>query len=254
MNLRPRFTLSAIVDTTPAGWHLQIPAGKGGGYRLAQVDNYSVLSRRHFPCIPPVSLNLVARSSSPNPPGTWGFGFWNDPFAFSAGLKGQAFRLPSLPNACWFFYASPENHLSFHNQNPGSGFLAQTFKSAHLPAIFLLPGLVTLPLLYAKPVSRWLRNLVGKFILEDSRLLDVDPTQWHAYNLLWEQHAVTFSIDGKIVYFTPVSPAEPLGVVIWIDNQFAAWTPGGKIRMGTLPNEKSEWLEIQHVEIKSLAT
>jgi hypothetical protein len=185
-----------------------------------------------------------------NIPGTWGFGFWNDPFAFSLGLKGMARRLPALPNACWFFNASPENHISFNDQFAGSGFLAQTFRSPKIPSLMLLPGMIGAPLLLIKMFSKRLRSLAGRIINEDSILLHVNPTQWHAYKLSWQAKEVIFSIDNSVVFHSPVSPLGPLGIVIWVDNQYAAWSPAGKLGMGTLKQVTSSWIDIEKVEIK----
>jgi hypothetical protein len=39
-----------------------------------------------------------------------------------------------------------------------------------------------------------------------------------------------------------------LGVIIWIDNQFAAFTPEGKISAGVLESGE-EWLEVEEIVI-----
>jgi len=36
-----------------------------------------------------------------------------------------------------------------------------------------------------------------------------------------------------------------LGIVIWIDNQYAAWSPDGKLRYGMCENRDPAWLEIK---------
>lgn len=249
--LRPRFTPHANTEQTSTGWRLQILAGDGGYYRLAQLDNYAALNRRGFPVTIPASLSLLCRSSSASLLGTWGFGLWNDPFTFSLGLQGMAWRLPILPNACWFFNASSENHLSFHDHLPGSGFMAQTFRSPRVPSILLMPEILGVPLLYVKTLSKWLRAISGKIIAEDSLLLDVDTTQWHAYSLSWDANSVIFSIDHSAVFHSSISPRGPLGLVIWIDNQYAAWTPAGKISMGTIQQKSPAWIEVEQVELKT---
>ena len=43
---------------------------------------------------------------------------------------------------------------------------------------------------------------------------------------------VTFEVDGVTVLQTPLSPRPPLAAVIWIDNQYAAFTPQGRDRIG----------------------
>ena len=248
--LLPRFSPQASVTPIPAGWRLQIPAGAAQTYRLAQLDDYARLARRHFVHTPGVRLSLRCRASHQALPGTWGFGLWNDPFAFSLGLQGMAQRLPALPNACWFFHASAENHLSFQPNLPGSGFLAHSFRSPRLPTALLAPGALALPLLFSRRLSIWLRKLAGKIIHEDSRLLELDVTQWHTYTLDWQAAQVAFGVDGANVLETTVSPRAPLGLVIWIDNQYAAWRPDGALGMGTLANSQPAWLEIEQLEMK----
>ncbi|HEY3310053.1 MAG TPA: hypothetical protein VGK00_00300 [Anaerolineales bacterium] len=249
--LRAHATRGAIVEQTAAGWRLQIPGGAGGQYRLAQLDNYAGLKRKLFPNYYPAELNLACRASASELPGTWGFGFWNDPFAFSMGLRGMARRLPALPNACWFFNASAENHLSFHDGFAGNGFLTQCFRGVNLPTRVLLPGAIGAPLLWVRIVSKLARKFIGKLIAEQSRTLDLDVTTWHDYHLSWEKDVVSFGMDGTEIFRSTVSPQGPLGVVIWIDNQYAAWTPRGKIGMGTLAQAAPAWIEVKKVELKT---
>lgn len=248
--LRPRFSPQALVKQTANGWRLQIPAGASGVYRLAQLDDYASLPRSRFPCSEPAHFSLRCRASDQHLSGTWGFGLWNDPFAFSLGLQGTAQRLPALPNACWFFYASTENHLAFQDHLPGSGFLAQSFHSPIIPSALLAPGALALPLLFSKTLSAWLRRIAAKIIHEDSQLMDLDVTDWHTYTLSWQTKQVIFEVDGEKILETSVSPQGPLGMVIWIDNQYAAWRPDGAVGMGTLAQKETGWLEIEMVRIE----
>ncbi len=232
---------------TENGWMFYLPEGGPSAYRYAQIDDYSPLARSHFLWRQQATLNLRCRVSDNSLPGTWGFGFWNDPFSFALGLGGMGRRLPALPNCAWFFYASPENHLSFADSLPGNGFLAQTFSAPRIPSGLLAPGLFGLPLLLVKPISRWLRaKMAAKLIGEDAKGLEVDATQWHEYQIQWGQERVEFAIDGKSVFLTKTSPQGPLGLVIWIDNQFAAWRPDGTLGAGTLANP-SAWMEVSEI-------
>ena len=249
--LAPRLSPHATIEKTANGWRLQIPAGEAGQYRLAQLDDYDSLSRSNFAYKERGSLSLRCRVSSASLPGTWGFGFWNDPFAFSLGFQGTAQRLPALPNAVWFFNASPENHLAFQDQLPGHGFLAQTFRSPPIPAGLLLPGLLGAPLMLSKRFSKFLRRLSGSIIAQDGVALPVDTTLWHTYHINWNSRSVEFSVDDKMVFETRTCPRGALGTVIWIDNQVAAWTPEGKIGMGTLPAALPGWLELENLEIRA---
>jgi hypothetical protein len=179
--------------------------------------------------------------------GTWGFGMWNDPFGLSLGFGGSPFRLPALPNAAWFFYASPQNYLSFTNDKPAQGFLAQTFRSPKFHPL-LIPAGLALPF---SPLRRLTRKLLSKVIDEDSVAIGVDVTQWHGYRLEWEAKRVAWYVDDALVFESPVSPnaSRPLGVIIWIDNQYAAFTPEGKIAFGVLEGEE-EWLEVEDIVMK----
>ena len=56
---------------------------------------------------------------------------------------------------------------------------------------------------------------------------------------------------GSIIHTTPVAPHGPLGLVIWIDNQYAALPPTGGLRFGTLANLQPAWLEIEQLEVGS---
>jgi hypothetical protein len=93
--------------------------------------------------------------------------------------------------------------------------------------------------------------MLGRVIEEDGIALSVDPRQWHGYRLEWILNRVSFEVDNARVFESPVSPHAPLGVVIWIDNQFAAFTPEGKIGFGVLENPEPAWLEIKDVEINT---
>jgi len=271
-------------------YRLMIPAGRADKYRLAQLDDYTQIPRGRFPLrFPPstslrtgLNLSLSARASSDSIPGTWGFGLWNDPFGFSLGFGGNPFRLPALPNAVWFFGASKQSYLSFRDahasptgfdafasqpsalREAANGFLAQTFRSPKFHPLLILAGL-------ALPFSRGMtRRILGRVIDEDGVQLwsstarrrdlqeqapalhsqSVDPTQWHRYSLYWREDRVSFEVDDALVFESPVSPHPPLGLVIWIDNQYAAFTPEGKIGFGILENPEPAWLEVKDLELR----
>lgn len=231
-------------------WRLQIPGGPGGRYRLAQLDDYGGLARSQFYWQPPMHLELRARVSDADLPGTWGFGLWNDPFTASLGLQGTARRLPALPETTWFFYASPPNHLAVHDTHPAQGFLAATFTSRRIPSWLLATGIPALPLLAWPVTARFLRRLARRFVTEDAAQLTVDPTQWHDYRLEWRADVAHFTVDDETCFTTAVAPRGPLGLVLWIDNQYAAFPPDGRLRFGTLANEPA-WLELADVVVQT---
>jgi hypothetical protein len=178
-----------------------------------------------------------------------------------------------LPNAVWFFGASQESYLSFRPERSGAmqsdstnsrastadfepdapssaqceiaanGFLAQTFRSPRFHPSLILAGI-------ALPFSRRkTRQMLGKVIAEDGVALSVDVTQWHRYRLDWREDRVSFEVDDAEVFKSNVSPDPPLGLVIWIDNQYAAFTPEGKIGFGVLENPEPAWLEIKDINM-----
>jgi len=269
IELTPRHTPGASVRQTADGWRMDIPAGPRRGYRLAQLDDYMRLPRRAFPWNPSLTLSLRARLSDSNLPGTWGFGLWNDPFGFAIGFGGTARRLPALPNAAWFFHASRENFLSLRgaerrsnplaggeiasgkerprNDIPANGFFAGTFRSPRWPSPLLAPALLALPFLALRPASRLLRRLASHIVRQDGSAVSVDVTQWHAYAIRWQADAVAFLVDGAEILRTPLAPRGPLGLVLWIDNQYAAWRPDGSLGYGTLESP-SAWMEIEKIE------
>ena len=259
--LIPRFTPGANVQEIPGDerhetYRLSIPAGKADQYRLAQLDDYAKTARSQFSSVFPIHLSLTGRTSSEAIPGTWGFGLWNDPFGLSLGFGGNPFRLPVLPNAAWFFGASEESYLSFRAPSAGdldmdgknarsasNGFLAQTFRSPGFHPLLIPAGL-------ALPFSRKVaRRFMGQVIDEDGIRLDVDVTQWHRYRLHWQEDQVSFEVDDVTVFESPVSPKPPLGLVIWIDNQYAAFTPEGRLGFGVLENPEPTWLEVKDINI-----
>ena len=255
--LIPRQSPGASVEEISPGekYRLSIPAGSATQYRLAQVDDYAKKPRGKFPLCSPIALSLSARASSRSIPGTWGFGLWNDPFGLSLGFGGNAFRLPALPNAVWFFGASEESCLSFkepadtsslpsaQREIAANGFIAQTFRSPNFHPSLLLAAL-TLP--FSRKMTR---RIFGKIIHEDGIRLSLDVTQWHKYKLEWRENRVLFEVDNNRVFESNVSPNPPLGLVIWIDNQYAAFTPEGKIGFGVLENPEPAWLEIDELTV-----
>ena len=231
-------------------WILKIPAGPKGSYRLAQLDDYSKQKRQAFPWSPPMALSLRARVFDSRIPGTWGFGLWNDPFSLSLGFGGGTRRFPALPNAAWFFFSSPQNYLSFRDDLPANGFLAQTFCAPQLPTPILALAALGIPLLVWPWMGSKIRPFLRRMITEDSYALNIDVTQWHSYTLEWHQDRIIFKVDDQTLQ-TRITPQGPLGLVIWIDNQHAAFYPNGKLAYGTLENFQPAWLEIESFMTRS---
>jgi len=272
IGLTPRQINGGRVTPTASGWRLEMSAGAARTYRLAQLDDYidrpaissphfddsrEVLPRGRFWHAPPWTLTLRVHLSAANLPGTWGFGLWNDPFGLSLGFGGKVMRLPALPQTAWFFHASLPNWLCLHDDPlpgsgrtiPASGFFAGTFRSLPIPSFLLAPGLLALPFFRIRPISRLFRRLAGRIICQDGLGVDVDVTQWHDYSIRWLNESCTFSVDGNEILSTQILPHPPLGLIIWMDNQFAAWAPDGRLGYGTLENPDA-WMEIENLTIQ----
>jgi hypothetical protein len=253
--LKPLLTPGARADwSDDVTCRLVIPATPSGRqrwpYAVAQLDDYHGQARRAFAWQAPLSLELQARVSAENLPGTWGFGLWNDPFSFSLGLGGASRRFPALPNAAWFFYASPPNCLSLRDDRPAQGFLAATFRSPIVPAALLALASPGLALGALPPTARLLRAILRRLIEQDSCLVPVIPlTDWHTYRLDWQADSAAFAVDGQEIFRTLVAPRGPLALVLWIDNQFAAFPPHGRIAFGNLPLANPAHLDLANVQI-----
>jgi hypothetical protein len=243
---------------------LTLPSARRGAYSDAQIDDYSGRSAARYPWRPPLRMEVRARASHPaempaispsdtsgtDAPqrflrGTAGFGFWNCPLTRAGGV-------PRLPDAVWFFYASPPSNMALVPGVPGYGWKAQVVHAHRLSSI--LTSIPTLgSIAYARlsghdaPAVRWVHRLTGA----SEFLLDIDLTAWHDYALEWHPDAARFSIDGAEVLVAPDPPPGSLGFVAWIDNQYAVATPRGSLRFGTLASER-EWLALDALSITPL--
>jgi hypothetical protein len=245
LQLKPRLSRDGSLTTTDDGWRLGLRAGPGGSYRLSQLDDQRGRPRHAYAWQPPVSLQLRARISGSSLPGTWGFGFWNDPYGFSWGPGEMIPRLPALPRALWFFGASEKSYLSFRDDQPANGFLAQVFSNQGFkPA--LIKAALALPF-----APRTSRRILSGVILEEAAHVDINPADWHAYRLQWNTTQSVFAVDGTPILRTTLSPPGPLGLVIWIDNQYAAFDPKGRIRWGSEPSPSDAWMEIEDLELQA---
>jgi len=91
---------------------------------------------------------------------------------------------------------------------------------------------------------------MSEIVEADGVRLGVDVSAWHAYRLEWSPQRSALWVDDVLVLETAISPRPPLGLVLWIDNQYAAFTPEGKIGFGVLENTEPAWLEIKDLVLK----
>ena len=251
-----------------------LPGARQGHYSDAQIDDYSGARSQRFSWRPPLRMEVRARASHPahstslspyisaeiatkREPGeeqvrraylcgTAGFGFWNCPFT----LSGAVIR---LPDAIWFFAASPPSNMALVPGMPGWGWKAQVVHAHRWQA--LAAGVPTLgSLAWARlsgreeVAARWVQRVSGA---QEAVLDAIDLREWHDYTLEWRREEARFWVDNALVLVVPEPPPGPLGFVAWIDNQYAIATPRGAFRFGTL-DSGPEWLAIDRLRITPL--
>ncbi len=224
-----------------------LEGARAGELSDAQIDDYQGLPRRRFYWRPPLRMQVRARAShsAGRLQGTAGFGFWNAPF-------GVGTRWPALPQAIWFFYASPPSEMRLALGLPGWGWKAACLDAGRPAALLWAPFALPLVLLMRlQPVYQRLWPTIQQALAIHERLLEVDLTAWHTYELVWRPDGATWSVDGEQILTAPAAPRGPLAFVAWLDNQTAVVTPQGRLRLGLLEVPHRQWLELDWVEICS---
>jgi len=246
---RPFLAGGGCIDgLASGGLRLTIPA-MPAGYADAQVDDTQGLPRARFLWMPPLRLTVRARVDHPGPLGTWGFGFWNDPFAASLGLGGAARRTPCAPRAVWFFHASPPNAFGF-TSGPTCGWRAMSIETPDMPAWLLMPAaLGALALAQLPPLRGPILRYALSRVTASEAVLETGTKEVHEYAIEWEHTSATFFVDGFPVLRAPRPPTAPLGFVAWIDNQYALARPEAGLRFGVLATPDAQALEILSAEI-----
>ncbi len=220
------------------------------GYADAQLDDTQGLPRDRLGWSPPLRLTIRAKAAPITPRGTFGFGFWNDPFTVSLGLGGAARRLPCGPRALWFFYASPPNEFGF-TSGPRYGWRAMSIDTPEVHPLWLTPAALAAAVLAQIPL---VRRPVMRFALHRvtaaEAVLPCAADELHEYELMWEPKLATFRVNGAVVLRTEQPPRAPLGFVAWIDNQYAVATPEHGLRFGTLPTGAKQTLDLHQASIE----
>lgn len=216
-------------------------------YSNAQIDDYQGLPRRRFPWRPPLTLTVQARFSHAcgELSGTAGFGFWNDPFM----MTGR--RLPTLPRAIWFFYASSPSNMKLDRRTPGHGWKVATIDALRWSFFLLLPTVpLAVPLMNFRPLYRVLWPVGQRAIRVSEASVDVDMTDWHRYVIEWDEQTARFLVDGTAILTCDTSPRGSLGFVMWFDNQYAIITPWGRFGHGLCDASGVQWMEIDALAIE----
>lgn len=243
-----RLEINGGVVTSGSPLRLTLPAGRHE-YADAQIDDYGGVKRRDYPWQPDITLSLQARFShlATELVGTAGFGFWNAPFG------DPTMPWPTLPQAIWFFYASPPNDLPLAPHGPGRGWFASTLDATTAGALMMAPLAPAVLLLNQITAVRqrlwpWVQQQLGISFTP----IKHDMTVWHDYRLAWRAEGSRFWVDGQPILQTKHSPRGPLGFVCWLDNQYMVATANGRFRSGTLPVNQTQWLEIKELKLAKL--
>jgi hypothetical protein len=167
-------------------------------------------------------------------------------------------RLPALPRAVWFFYASPPSNIKLDLVVPGHGWKAATLDALR-PAALAWAPLAPLAILSMnlRPVYRPLWPPIQRALNVREASLGVDMAQWNTYVLEWGAERSRFSIAQETDEVpTPVldarSPKGPLGFVMWLDNQFLVVTPWGHLHWGVVEALDRQWMEVSQLAIEPL--
>ncbi|MCS6909255.1 MAG: hypothetical protein NZM11_01610 [Anaerolineales bacterium] len=227
------------------GWRLSLPPLGARQYADAQLDDYGRSARHKLPDSPPVALRLQARTSHPQPLGTLGFGFWNNPFTLTGG------GVLAAPNTVWFFYASPPSDLALAEGVPGFGWKAATLNAGRYPSPLLAPAAaVAVALTFVPGLGAPVMAAARRFVQACEALLDdVALTEWHTYEIDWRKTEAVFRVDGVERLRSPAPPHGPLGLVLWIDNQYAIASRAGRFGFGLCATPEEQWLEIEDVQL-----
>jgi hypothetical protein len=236
--------------------YLELPATIGG-YADAQIDDYAVGALRsgerkirfQGSWWPGTSMSVKARFShaSAHLLGTAGFGFWNAPWG------DPTVGALALPRATWFFFASSPSDLPFAHERKGRGWFAATIDATMRQALLLAPLAPAVVLMnqigrLRRAIWPGIRHRLGI----SHRLLDVEMSEWHQYELNWLPGDCSFAVDGVTILQTSHSPRGPLGFVCWLDNQYLVATNRGRFRWGVIPTKEKQWIEVADLTIRRI--
>ena len=229
---------------------------RSDGYTNVQIDDYQGLPRRQFAWHPPLRLTVRARFSHAAGElcGTAGFGFWNDPLLMTHK------RMPTLPRAIWFFYASAPSDMKLDISVPGRGWKAASIDAMRGKALAWAPFVpLMVPLMNLAPIYRRIWPRIQHDLRIREAIIPNDMRRWHTYELHWgakhSEFRVLSDAEGSSVsILVAPSPKGPLGFVMWQDNQYLVVTPWGRIKWGLLDVPGQQWMEVADCEIVPLET
>lgn len=233
---------ASISEVNPGHWHLQVD-GTAAQYCNAQLDDYHHLQRPNFPWCPPIRLSLWAKVPRAHK-GTWGFGWWNAPYSPITSA------IPARPASVWFF-GNGNGNMAWTPHTHATGFKCATLETRTWQSLVIAPFTPLILLANRHPrIYRWLwSRLMPHLRLHETMIATPDDT-WHRYQIDWRTDSVTWSVDDAIIGRTPFAPHGPLGLCIWIDNQWVTATPDGRFGWGLCDTRGT--LEVRDIVITDL--
>jgi len=160
-------------------------------------------------------------------------------------------RRPALPQAIWFFHASPPGNMKLDRRVPGHGWKAAAIDAGR-PAAWLLAPLAPLAVLlmrFETPYRALWPRIQRALHIQEALVRD-DMTAWHTYVIDWGTRRSRFFVDGRSLGRSFPSPHGPLGLVVWLDNQYMIVTPQGRFRWGLLDIQGEQWMEVEQLSVE----
>ena len=125
-----------------------------------------------------------------------------------------------------------------------------SLNSPSVPAALLLPAaLGALALAQIPGPRRWVMTRALRAAQAKETRLDASLDEWHEYGLRWMPRMAEVQVDGRQALTVEDPPRSPLGLVIWIDNQYAIASPENGFRFGIVPTAQEQWLEIEGLSL-----
>lgn len=231
-----------ISEIAPGHWRLQV-GGTAQQYCNAQLDDYHHLQRQAFPWRPPVRLSLWAKGPAAHL-GTWGFGWWNAPYSPLTSA------MPARPASVWFF-GSGKGNMAWTPDSRAIGFKAAMLETRTWQSLLIAPFAPLIMLANrSSRISRWLWPRLMPHLRLRETMIAIPDDSWHRYQIDWLTDSVIWAVDDTIIDHTQSAPHGPLGVCIWIDNQWLTATPDGQFGWGL--SDARGTLEIRDITITDL--
>ena len=136
---------------------------------------------------------------------------------------------------------------------PGYGWKAATIDTMRPHALLLAPFVpVAVPLMNIRPFYHAVWPIIQRAVNVEEAVIAAETTEWHTYAIEWRKEHDQFTVDGTTVLKNAPSPWGPLGLVMWLDNQYMVVTPWGRLGWGLLDISGCQWMEVDSLAIEKL--